>query len=438
MPTNIRDPRTIVTPDAFEIAPHLMGTPLAPPWRRFWALMLDLVVILVLTVVLGDIAVLVWGTVGLILVRVAFVRPSASMSQAAAVLLRVFTGCLGLVILAGVGVAMLVFSLATDEGGGVTNPGTGMSSQEGQAPGRAASVLARLGGGIGAVSDLAGAETAEEAEEAALVVLETAAGMGLDEAGLEDLLASVTVEDVPWEADADDIFERALDRWRAGREPGTGVEPDADAEGSVGATEVAAMDDDDALAEYARLLREEGLGEVGDEARVRALRERVRTLVAADTLESLSEEVVDLREDLEDEEARRRRAERALEDAGSPMVALLRDIWEQLGSAIGLWSVYFTVLLTLWKGQTVGKRVMGIRVLRLDGEPMTWWSAFERAGGYIAGVATGLLGFAQVFWDPNRQCIHDKIVGTVVVDIRATPDPRALSEAWDQTSTGTG
>ena len=46
---------------------------------------------------------------------------------------------------------------------------------------------------------------------------------------------------------------------------------------------------------------------------------------------------------------------------------------------------------------------------------MTWWAAFERAGGYAAGFATGLLGFAQVYWDANRQCIHDRISGTVVV-----------------------
>jgi uncharacterized RDD family membrane protein YckC len=26
-----------------------------------------------------------------------------------------------------------------------------------------------------------------------------------------------------------------------------------------------------------------------------------------------------------------------------------------------------------------------------------------------------MLGFAQVFWDANRQAIHDRIVGTVVV-----------------------
>ena len=59
--------------------------------------------------------------------------------------------------------------------------------------------------------------------------------------------------------------------------------------------------------------------------------------------------------------------------------------------------------------------MMRIRVVRLDGEPITWWVAFERTGGYAAGLFTGFLGFAQVWWDANRQAIHDQIVRTVVV-----------------------
>ncbi len=72
-------------------------------------------------------------------------------------------------------------------------------------------------------------------------------------------------------------------------------------------------------------------------------------------------------------------------------------------------------MLSATNGQTLGKRLLGVRVMRLDGEPINWWVGFERAGGYAAGFATGLLGFAQVYWDANRQAIHDRIVGTVVV-----------------------
>jgi uncharacterized RDD family membrane protein YckC len=54
-------------------------------------------------------------------------------------------------------------------------------------------------------------------------------------------------------------------------------------------------------------------------------------------------------------------------------------------------------------------------VVRLDGSPLGLWFSLERFGGYAAGVATGLLGFVQVYWDPNRQGIHDRIARTVVV-----------------------
>lgn len=58
---------------------------------------------------------------------------------------------------------------------------------------------------------------------------------------------------------------------------------------------------------------------------------------------------------------------------------------------------------------------MGIRIIRLDGQQIGWWAAFERFGGYAAGVATGLLGFAQISWDRNRQAVQDKISETVVI-----------------------
>jgi len=39
--------------------------------------------------------------------------------------------------------------------------------------------------------------------------------------------------------------------------------------------------------------------------------------------------------------------------------------------------------------------------------------SFQRLASAVAG--DGLLGFLQILWDPNRQAMHDKIVGTVVI-----------------------
>ncbi|MFN1833987.1 RDD family protein [Balneola sp. MJW-20] len=88
------------------------------------------------------------------------------------------------------------------------------------------------------------------------------------------------------------------------------------------------------------------------------------------------------------------------------------------GLSVGWIGVYFVLCLATFKGQTIGKKVLSIRVVRLNKQSIGLWYSFERFGGYFAGLATGLLGFMQIFWDANRQGIHDKIAGTVVTDLR--------------------
>ena len=150
--------------------------------------------------------------------------------------------------------------------------------------------------------------------------------------------------------------------------------------------------------------------------RIAALQTRLIDDIAADTLRALERHIEDLETSQSAERRRASIAEAQLgEAAPGGIVDTLRSFADELGFGFGWAGLYLTIFLSWWNGQTVGKRAMGIRVVRLDGEPITWWTAFERAGGYAAGVATGLLGFAQVYWDANRQAIHDRIVGTVVV-----------------------
>ncbi|SEL03359.1 RDD family protein [Colwellia chukchiensis] len=96
--------------------------------------------------------------------------------------------------------------------------------------------------------------------------------------------------------------------------------------------------------------------------------------------------------------------------------AWLKGLVEELGIGFGWAAFYFTMFTSVWFGQTPGKKLCRIRVLQLDGTRLSLWDSFGRYGGYGAGVATGLLGFAQIYWDPNRQAIHDKISATIVVD----------------------
>jgi len=100
------------------------------------------------------------------------------------------------------------------------------------------------------------------------------------------------------------------------------------------------------------------------------------------------------------------------------MIDWLNGALSDLGLSFGWAALYFSVMMVWMSGQTPGKRLFGITVLRVDGGTISLWDAFGRYGGYSAGLATGLLGFLQIYWDPNRQAIHDKISETVVVDLR--------------------
>ena len=132
---------------------------------------------------------------------------------------------------------------------------------------------------------------------------------------------------------------------------------------------------------------------------------------------ALQEENAELREQNADMEVAVEDLQRDLEQERerSGIMGMIRSAADDMGIGFGWAAVYFTCFLALWRGQTPGKRLFGLRVIRLNGKPITWWIAFERFGGYTASFSTGLLGFAQILWDRNRQGIHDKVAETVVV-----------------------
>ena len=76
--------------------------------------------------------------------------------------------------------------------------------------------------------------------------------------------------------------------------------------------------------------------------------------------------------------------------------------------------VYFIFLATAG-GQTVGKYVMGVRVVRLDGKPMTYLGSALRWFGYLGSRFPVGLGFFWVVIDDRRRGFHDKIAGTCVI-----------------------
>lgn len=124
--------------------------------------------------------------------------------------------------------------------------------------------------------------------------------------------------------------------------------------------------------------------------------------------------------------------ERELAQARKSGAAKLRDDvnhWlDEAGISFGWGLLYFSFLPAWGRGQTPGKWLFGLRVVELTGKPMGVFPCLKRYGGYAAGMATGGLGFLQVFWDPNRQAIQDKTAHTVVIDERRSD--RLPPERW--------
>jgi uncharacterized RDD family membrane protein YckC len=80
------------------------------------------------------------------------------------------------------------------------------------------------------------------------------------------------------------------------------------------------------------------------------------------------------------------------------------------------WLVVYAGLSVWWSnGLTVGKRLLGIRVVSLKQKKITLWQSVERSLGYGASALEGGFGFIQYFIHHNRQCVHDRIAETIVV-----------------------
>lgn len=77
-------------------------------------------------------------------------------------------------------------------------------------------------------------------------------------------------------------------------------------------------------------------------------------------------------------------------------------------------SSYF-VILNGYGGRTIGKMIMGIRIISDEGGSIGFWQSFVRWIGYYISGAFLFLGFVWSIFDKSSQSWHDKIAGTYVV-----------------------
>jgi uncharacterized RDD family membrane protein YckC len=95
--------------------------------------------------------------------------------------------------------------------------------------------------------------------------------------------------------------------------------------------------------------------------------------------------------------------------------ALVHPIWPLVALA------YFSALWA-WRGTTVGGIVVGLKVVRVDGKPLTFPVALVRSLAAAFSIVVLFLGYLWIAWDSEKQGWHDKIAGTVVLRLpRGTP-----------------
>ncbi len=88
------------------------------------------------------------------------------------------------------------------------------------------------------------------------------------------------------------------------------------------------------------------------------------------------------------------------------------------GTVWGIVIAVIPILYFTWaystSGQTIGKRAMKIKVISMDGAPLSLGKGIIRTLGYIPS-SLFTLGFLTSLQDINRQAWHDKLAGTYVV-----------------------
>ena len=94
-----------------------------------------------------------------------------------------------------------------------------------------------------------------------------------------------------------------------------------------------------------------------------------------------------------------------------------------------IFASYFILFEWLWNGQTPGKRLLKLRVIREDGRPLTLWEAIARNLLRICDAVPGFVlpiysvGLIVIFLSDRDQRLGDIFAGTVVIRERADEAP---------------
>lgn len=105
-------------------------------------------------------------------------------------------------------------------------------------------------------------------------------------------------------------------------------------------------------------------------------------------------------------------------------------VWAAALTVLAIFAIYwgyFVAFETLWSGQTPGKRIMRLRVVREDGRPVRFFEVFVRNVLRVAidfqPLPSYAIGVVSIIFSARSKRVGDFVAGTVVVKERATEAP---------------
>ena len=100
---------------------------------------------------------------------------------------------------------------------------------------------------------------------------------------------------------------------------------------------------------------------------------------------------------------------------GTILLAISRVAYENGLEAVV--SIVYIIGFWVWRGQTPGKMLVGVKIFAVDGRPISLGGSILRYIGYIVSALILLIGYFMIAWDCRKQGLHDKIAGTYVVKL---------------------
>ena len=113
--------------------------------------------------------------------------------------------------------------------------------------------------------------------------------------------------------------------------------------------------------------------------------------------------------------------------AGIAMIGLIYVV------SIGIPLLYFSWMHSSTHQASLGKMAVGIKVVRSNGERISFWRAFGRYWAMIPSALILLIGYLMAGFTERKQALHDMICDTLVVDKHAYTD----HPEWQREELGT-